>query len=112
MKTTIYLIGPTVGIDKLNLSTFNAVEGFLENQGYEVVKPHDLFDDWDQHNLTQAEAMARRQEAMAQCHMVMTMPGWHDDSYARCEYNQARTLCMTVADYVQWRKGVIIKRAA
>lgn len=95
----VYIIGRTMGVEKLNLSAFNAVEGFLNKYGYEAVKQHDLFEDSDQHTLSQAEMMQRRFDAMDQCDMVVLLPDWMECSYARAEQRYASTMAMDVRPY-------------
>lgn len=94
-----YLIGKTTGVEKLNLGFFNTVEGFLNKYGYETIKQHDLFDDFDHNHLSQQEQMQRRYEAMDQCDMVLLLPDWMECSYARAEHNYARTMAMDVRTY-------------
>lgn len=96
---TVYIVGRTTGAEKLNLDQFNAVEGFLHRYGYESMKQHDLFDDSDQHTLTQQEMMQRRFDAIDQCDMVVLLPDWMECSYARAEYNYASTMQMDVRPY-------------
>jgi hypothetical protein len=95
----VYLVGRTTGVEKLNLGFFNTVEGFLNKYGYETVKQHDLFDDFDHNALSQQEQMQRRYEAMDQCDMVLILPDWMECSYARAEQTYARTMQMDVRNY-------------
>lgn len=104
MKKTVYIIGQTVGLSKLGLENFNAVEGFLDKQGYESVKPHDLFDDFDPNILTQKEHLVRRVSAMLECDLVLLVPGWSNDSYARAEHADARRNEKHIVRYEQWRQ--------
>lgn len=96
----VYLVGRTVGVEKLNLAAFNTIEGFLHKHGYETVKQHDLFEESDHNALTQQEAMQRRFEAMDQCDMVLLMPDWMECSYARAEQRYARTMQMDVRNWI------------
>jgi len=98
----VYIIGRTSGMPKLNLGTFNAVEGFLHKYGYETIKQHDLFYDDDQHHLTQQEAMQRRFDALDTCDMVVLLPDWIECSYARAEHNYARRMGFDVRNYTQF----------
>jgi hypothetical protein len=95
----VYIIGRTTNMPQLNLTTFNAVEGFLHKYGYETLKQHDIFEDSDHHHLTQQEAMQRRFEAMDQCDMVVLLPDWMECSYARAEQRYARTMQMDLRNY-------------
>jgi hypothetical protein len=104
MKKTIYIIGATTNVDRLNIDAFEAVEHFLEKQGYASVKPHDLFDEWDQNSLPQNEHMLRRMHHLGKCDCVILLPGWADCSFAKAEHNHARSLQMQVIRYDQWMK--------
>lgn len=98
----VYIIGRTTGVEKLNLSTFNAVEGFLNKYGYETVKQHDLFYDGEENTLTQQEAMQRRFDAMDRCDMVVLLPDWINCSFARAEQRYASTMQMDVRNYTNF----------
>ena len=102
MKKTIYIIGATTNVDKLNIKAFESVERFLQTQGYETVKPHDLFDEWDQNSLPQNEHMLRRFHHMFKCDAVILIPGYVDCSYSLAEKNHATSEGMTVIRYDQW----------
>lgn len=90
MKRKIYLIGPTIGITKLNLPAFEALTNKLEAWGHTVVKQHDLFTDTEDRELNHMEQMARRRNEVARCTDVLLIAGWSDDWMAREEYGAAR----------------------
>lgn len=110
MKKTVYIIGPTTNRSQLNIADFRVIETFLEREGYQSVKPHDLFDESDNNILSQKEQMERRLEAIDKCDLVITMPDWHQCSYARAEHHHARTMQMMVVRFEEWRK-VMAQRA-
>jgi hypothetical protein len=112
MKKTIYIIGATTNVDRLNIDAFEAVERFLEKQGYQTVKPHDLFDEWDQNSLPQNEHMLRRMYHLGKADGVILLPGWSDCSFAKAEYNHARSLQMHVTQYEQWLKVQNFRKVA
>ncbi len=103
-NTTVYIIGPTIGLHQLGIADFNVVEGFLDKQGYESVKPHDLFYDFDHNILSQKEQIVRRTNALLECDVVLVLPNWHSDSYARYEHKVARDHEMQIVRYDQWRR--------
>lgn len=100
MKKTAYLIGATVGMTKLNIEAFEAVQRFLEKADYDVTKPHDLFDDWDSNILSQREHIERRQKAIDEAGMVVLIPGFALCSFARADHNHAERMLKEVKPYM------------
>ena len=85
MKVSVYLIGATVFITKLNIQSFEAVENAFSKHGFEVVKPHDLFTEQEQRELTDDQQIKRRLNALANCDLALLIPGWDEDSFACAE---------------------------
>jgi hypothetical protein len=43
MRKVVFIIGPMVGLERLNLDVFRAVADKVEGMGHVAVVPHDLF---------------------------------------------------------------------
>ncbi len=84
-KPTVYLIGPTLFISKLNIQSFEAVENALAKRGFSVVKPHDLFATDEQTMLSDDEVITRRCNALAKCDFAVLISGYEEDKFARAE---------------------------
>lgn len=111
MKKTAYIIGATTDRPKLNLSDFNAIEGLLDSLNIDSVKPHDLFDEWDQITFNQVEERDRRYQAIDQCNLVVVMPGYHTCFRAREDHYYARTMEMEIVRVDELRKNDKTKAA-
>lgn len=90
----VYLIGPTVGLSRLNLDTFEKVAEKARLKGLQAVIPHKLFADEENEpgNLSTEEAIERRAEALAKCDYAVLIPGFYDDYFACRERLVAKTL--------------------
>ena len=88
----IYLIGPSSGLERLNIDTYRAVEKVLKDMGHTVVVPHDLFHEEDNSRggLTFEQVVKRRQDALVVCEMAVTIPGFSEDRYGNIEFLTAK----------------------
>lgn len=88
----VYLIGPSIGLAKLNLQTFEAVAKKLEGMGHSVVIPHTLFhpEENEKNGLSFPEQMKRRVDALEECEVAVTLPGFSEDRCGSLEYLTAK----------------------
>jgi len=89
MKASVYLIGATILIDKLNLQSFEYVENAFQARGFNTVKPHDLFADSEQKKLSDDQVINRRVKALDDCDFAVLISGWQEDRYALAEKSVA-----------------------
>jgi hypothetical protein len=87
----VFVIGPTVGLNKLNIETFRKVEKVLVQKGLEPVVPHDLFSDEENERggLTRQEVIERFEKAIENCDAAITVPGYAEDHYAAIQFIMA-----------------------
>lgn len=110
MKQTAYIIGATTDMPKLNLAEFNAVEGLLDKHGLDSVKPHDLFDEWDQLTFNQKQEREVRYRALEQCNLVVVMPSYHTCIRAREDHYHAQQMNMKLVRFDEIRKQLNSKK--
>lgn len=87
-----YIIGPTVGIERLNIDTFLKVREVLKatDPGQAVVIPHELFTDDEQRTMSIPEAQRRRCEVARKAAEVRYIGNWHGDRFAELEILAAK----------------------
>ncbi len=87
----VFIIGPTIGLDKLNIETFRKVERVLVQKGLEPVVPHDLFSDEENERggLKREEVLSRFSDGIEGCDAVVTIPGYAEDNYAAIQFIMA-----------------------
>jgi len=96
-----YIIGPTLGMNRLNIDAFRAMAGKLEKMGHDPIVPHDLFNDEDNEpgGLTIDEAITRRVAELQNCDLAVMMPGFMIDRIAMQEMTHARAFGLQVVKY-------------
>lgn len=86
----IYLAGPNTGIPNDNEAQFRFYQAKLENDGNEVVVPHDLFDEEEKATFKHKDFMRKCIPAMMGCDEVVTLDGWIESKGATEEVQIAR----------------------
>lgn len=92
-KQTIYISGPMTGLPGLNFDAFNAEEGRLSRNGWEVVNPAKI--NPDKHLSWQA-CMRTDIAALVFCDAVQLLPGWESSKGAVLEHHVADRLGLTI----------------
>ena len=97
----IYIIGPTLGMDRLNIDAFVQVQEELSEKGVKVIIPHDLFTSADQRALSLDEAEQRRVETVLAAQEVRYLYGWYNDRFAQSEMLAAKNANVLIRPYFQ-----------
>lgn len=96
----IYLAGPITGIEDLNIHEFREKQIKLQERGYDVLVPHDLFDSIDTTEYEWEDYMKVCIPAMIECDFVVTLLDWSKSVGTTMEVNIARQLKMPVETIV------------
>jgi hypothetical protein len=82
-----YIIGPSVGLPKLNLELFEKVAAVAVTKGLEPVVPHHLFNDEENERsgISFTEALCRRREELECCDVAIMIPGYSEDRFGCIE---------------------------
>jgi len=94
----VFLIGPTVGIELLNIRVFNAVASKLEDMGHTAVIPHELFHE-EENGITgigEREARMRMVDALLECDKAVMIGAIDSDLFAPALLLAARRRIMDV----------------
>lgn len=94
----VFLIGPTVGLPRLNIDVFVPVAEKLQRMGHEAVIPHDLFHEEENgmNGLSENEARMRMVDELLTCDAAVLLPDHHQDSFANALLFNARKRIMNV----------------
>jgi nucleoside 2-deoxyribosyltransferase len=110
LKPNIYLIGPTTFCTKLNIESFETIQDAFEQHGFRVTKPHDLFTEDMQREISLDEQLAVRSNAVKSCDFVIVLPGHTDDSFATAELAFARFIKKPVHRLLEGIDRIIARR--
>lgn len=107
----VYLSGPITGIENKNREEFQKYQNKLIDLGFEVINPHDLFNDAEleridklvrEEVITEKEAWSHFLKVdlteMFKCNFVAVLKGWEKSEGANLEVYNARKLLMPIVD--------------
>lgn len=107
----IYLSGPITGIENGNRTAFARAAAMLQQAGYMVKNPHDIFcepapQDHNQLLAYWQRAMRADIRALVDCDRIAMLPGWEKSEGARLEHFVAGKLGIG-AIYMQWEAAAL-----
>lgn len=101
----VYIAGPMRGLPLYGFPAFDAAEGLLSGQGWEVYNPARVDREIDGFNPETGEGilaieqyMRRDYEAILTCEAIAMLPGWRKSSGARDEHRFAVSTGLDVLD--------------
>ena len=100
-RTMLYLAGPMMGLPENNFPAFNAAASLLRSQGWEVVNPVEVGQEFFGNDpSTPPEKYIRADVALIleRCSAMALLPGWERSVGARCEAALAVTLGFAFVD--------------